>query len=272
MNLKTKLAAAMVFAASASVAQASTSTYNVAAVFGDGGVQGQTVFNGSFDWDGTSVTNFSGLLSESMWEWNTTSTPNMFSRTMMNGSTQYETVYGSAGKNYETGIYSQGDAPLLALNYQLDNSLAVGSGLHAVSVFLKGAAGVADTRVFMDGSYDASVLDVDTGENISTKFGDATTRNWNAMFTLVFDAANPLNTASVLNSMQYADCNQLGMMGQACMTGVTANGLAGSMGGAPSTLSITEVAAVPVPAAAWLFGGALMSLFGASRRKSVMPA
>lgn len=30
--------------------------------------------------------------------------------------------------------------------------------------------------------------------------------------------------------------------------------------------------AVPVPAAAWLFGGALMSLFGANRRKKVLPA
>lgn len=29
---------------------------------------------------------------------------------------------------------------------------------------------------------------------------------------------------------------------------------------------------VPVPAAAWLFGGALMSLFGANRRKKVLPA
>lgn len=33
-----------------------------------------------------------------------------------------------------------------------------------------------------------------------------------------------------------------------------------------------ETAPVPVPAAAWLFGGALMSLVGARRRKSVMPA
>lgn len=33
-----------------------------------------------------------------------------------------------------------------------------------------------------------------------------------------------------------------------------------------------ETAPVPVPAAAWLFGGALLSLFGANRRKSVLPA
>lgn len=36
-------------------------------------------------------------------------------------------------------------------------------------------------------------------------------------------------------------------------------------------LSITA-SQVPVPAAAWLFGGALMSLFGANRRKKVLPA
>lgn len=38
-------------------------------------------------------------------------------------------------------------------------------------------------------------------------------------------------------------------------------------------LDITATASpVPVPAAAWLFGGALMSLFGANRRKKVLPA
>lgn len=267
MKLASKLAVAVALAASASMAQATT--YNVSAVFGDGGVQGVTTFDGSFDWDGSNVTNFSGLLSESMWEWNTTAS--MFSRTMMSGTTQYESVY-TGQKDYETGIYSQGDAPLLALNYQVDNSLTVGTGLHAVTAFLQGSAGVADTHALTGGGYDASVYDTSTFENLSTYYGVAgsgETRNWNAAFSLVFDVTDPTNTSSVLNSMQYIDCNQLGMMGAACMTGVSANGMAGSMGGAPSTLSIQ---AVPVPGAVWLFGGALLSLFGVNRRKSILPA
>lgn len=37
-------------------------------------------------------------------------------------------------------------------------------------------------------------------------------------------------------------------------------------------LNISQTSAVPVPAAAWLFGGAIMSLIGANRRKRVLPA
>ena len=66
---KIKLAAALVMAGSVSMAQAAL--YNVSANFFDGGIQGQTQFTGSFDWDGNTgtVSNFTGLLSESMWAW-----------------------------------------------------------------------------------------------------------------------------------------------------------------------------------------------------------
>jgi hypothetical protein len=40
------------------------------------------------------------------------------------------------------------------------------------------------------------------------------------------------------------------------------------MGGFPTSLSIT---AVPVPAAAWMFGSALLGLIGVNRRKSALP-
>jgi len=61
-------------------------------------------------------------------------------------------------------------------------------------------------------------------------------------------------------------------MGQTCMAGEPTGG--STMGGVAGSLNISAaaVSAVPVPAAAWLFGGALMSLFGANRRKSVLPA
>jgi len=78
----------------------------------------------------------------------------------------------------------------------------------------------------------------------------------------------------VLDKIVYGDCTDGGLMGVACMTGHSATdvGYNGTMAAYPSSLSITEVSAVPVPAAAWLFGGALISLVGARRRKNVLPA
>lgn len=274
MKLKTTLVASLLMAGGISVAHATT--YSVEAVFGDGGVQQQTLFNGTFDWDGSSVTNFTGKLSESMWEWN--EAEGMFSRemTMMgNTFTQLETVYGPEGKNYDPGPYSQGEPPLLSLNYTVDNSKSVAAGLHAVSTFLMSDGnGAADTNVYTGGGYDGSITSTYYGKNAPE------VRNWNAFFTLVFDENNPVGTYAFdfnnmpeqLLGMEYGDCNQLGMMGDACMTGLWNGGQGGSMGGMPGALTIAEVAAVPVPAAAWLFGGALVSLFGANRRKSVLPA
>ena len=92
--------------------------------------------------------------------------------------------------------------------------------------------------------------------------------NENAYFSFSFDTVGMM---ADISSMVYGDCTAEGlmMMGQVCMTG---SSLGGTMGATPLALSISEVSAVPVPAAAWLFGGALMSLFGANRRKNVLPA
>jgi len=269
MNLKKQLAVTLLLAGSVSAAHATT--YNVDAVFGDGGVQGETTFTGSFDWDGANVTNFSGNLSEAMWEWNDTA--GQFSRMNMMTSQMQLASSISGDHDYNSGGYSQGDAPLLSLTNMLDNSeiygASAGTGLHAVTAFLHNSTDVLEGTQTGSGVYNGG-YDLSEG---STYFGKDTfgnqTRNWNAFFTLAFDVNDPTNTALAVNSMEYADCNALGMMGAACMTGHVAGG---TMNGVPSTLSISEVSAVPVPAAAWLFGGALMSLFGANRRKTVMPA
>lgn len=100
-------------AANSSTAQAST--YKVDAIFSDGGIQGQTLFNGQFDWDGSSVSNFSGGLTQAMWVWDQT-------------KGEYTSRRGSDG--------SVGAAPVLDLAYQLDGtSSADGDGDVAVSVF-----------------------------------------------------------------------------------------------------------------------------------------
>jgi len=276
MHLKTKLAAVALILGSVSVAQATS--YTVSSNFSDGGVQGETNFNGTFDWDGTSVTNFTGFLSESMWTWDSTMMGGMgdfkngmgMSATMMEGNQGL--TAGTAYADLYATSYADGEAPLLNLTHQIASTTS--AGLVTTSVFLQDdGMGNADTDVIRAGGY--NVADPVNG---GTKLGffDGFTANQNAFFTLTFDAADPLNTLGLQTSSVYGDCSSLGLMsnmlsGSACMTGLS-DGANGSMGGTALALSISEVSAVPVPAAAWLFGGALVSLFGANRRKNVLPA
>ena len=282
MNLKTNLAVAALLVGSTSMAQATS--YDVSAVFNDGGVQQETTFNGTFDWDGSSVTNFSGFLSESMWTWSDAETAfqtGVPMPTEANPDPQPMTAGMMMLDNVDNSMTAmQGDAPLLNLTHQISSVTA--GGLVTTSVFLQSdGSGNADTNVTHTdfaggGGYDVSVP---TAGGLAYGTFGGTTANQNAFFTLVFDAANPLNTTlALVDSMTYGDCTALGLMnpmmtGTTCMTGYT-DGTTdlGSMGGGPLSLAISEVSAVPVPAAAWLFGGALMSLIGANRRKNVLPA
>jgi hypothetical protein len=246
------LATSVLLIANVTMTQAATS-YNVSATFSDGGIQGQTLFNGSFDWNGSSVTNFSGLLSESMWGWNATS--NDFKvGTKTAGPAYTGNVYAKPGG------YSANEAPLLNLTHQLASSTS--GGLVTVSTFLQNS-----TDVVSGGGYY-----VEGGNAMAYGYPNNAIRNNNAFFTLVFDASNPINTASTFNKIVYADETALGMMGPMLtgwvgMTGYGDSTNAGSMGGYPLSLIITQNAAVPVPAAIWLFASALagMGLFGRSK-------
>lgn len=228
MNLKTKLAAAMVLAASASMAQAASTTYSVDAMFQEPMAAYETYFDGTFTWDNVSntVTAFTGAMNNSM----------------------YDAVQD------------------MNLTYLLDQSV-VGNTVKA-TVFL-----VNSTKTFADGTFNT----IPQGNANEFKYIDPVTSvpNANAFFTLAFDKST---MAGLTTQMIYGDCTAEGLMmpmmtGPLCMTGYGTNMMTGgSMGGYTESLVITEVAAVPVPAAAWLFGGALLSLFGANRRKSVLPA
>jgi hypothetical protein len=246
----------------ANVPNAQATTYAVNANFSDGGIQGQTLFNGSFDWDGSTLSNFTGGLTQSMWAWQASSS------TYLNRMTA---GCGPMGNGNPCTLWDtdpntpDGNAPVLNLAYQLGGITAPdANGDVLATVFLKNT-----TDVFNGGGYD-------TGDKY--KFGgslpapDGNTPNMNAYFTLAFNALNPLNTLTAMSKIVYGDCTAMGLMGpmmtgNLCMTGHAGGG---SMGGAPVALTIAA-AEVPVPAAAWLFGGALMSLFGANRRKQVLP-
>lgn len=284
MNLKTKLAAAIMLAGSATMAQATT--YNVHAVFQDGGIQGITEFTGSFDWNGTTVSNFTGNLSESMFAWDATNKRWWDPLSNYNVASIYTgDIYDATNAN---GTYANGAAPLLHLTYDNVVPASVSNGQVTAMTFLKN-----DTNVVAGGGYE---IDGSKGGNAMAFGYDFTktpakqnqnARNNNGFFTLVFNAADPTNTAGLVNKFQYADETRLGMMGPYMtgwlgMTGLieaapdpaTGGPVYGSMGGFPTQLTITAAtsAPVPVPAAAWLFGGGLLSLIGASRRKRELAA
>lgn len=250
MNLKTKLAAAMVLAASASLAQATT--YNISATFTEpmismGGTVDDTLFTGSFDWNGTAGSNLQGTMNSSMS--NLTSNPNM--------SLTYN-------------LYSSASAP-----FTYPTGYQPPAGSYTMAVFLQNSINTYDGGI---GNAANPASNVPTGNNVFNAYNfakDGQNAAWdgNAYFLFTFDAADPTNTASFLKYMTYGDCTALGMMpGNTCMTGKTTSMMTGgTMMAYASDLSITA-APVPLPAAAWLFGGALLSLFGANRRKSVLPA
>jgi len=271
MNLKTKLAAGIIMLAGISAAQATT--YDVTGIFTEGSTNGvNTQFTGTFDYsfDGTSwgVSNFTGRMNEAM-----------------------RGTYTATGNDYVDGVPAAMGQPYP------NNMLTLGQNLQQADTGTAGTAGMVTATIFK--------------ENTSNVFynggytGDALTNNWykygasafgvpaivdqvaneNAFFTLVFDhdgMGNILSAglqtvtsnATLVNKMIYGDCTMgsLMSMGQTCMAGEPTGG--STMGGVAGSLNISAaaVSAVPVPAAAWLFGGALMSLFGANRRKSVLPA
>jgi len=232
MNLKTTLSASLLMLAGIPMAQATV--YNITAVFDEPVSQYPTTqFEGSFEFDGTDITNLKGTLSESMYS--PAGTPDL-TLEFMNGVSTGTTVDG-----FKT-----------ATVFRVDGSTDV---YHGGGYLGGGTAGL----FFKYGS---------TGF-----IGDGNTANENALFTLAIDPMNITGAftldshMNLVNSMEYGDCAAGGLMGpmltgNSCMAGeVTANS---TMGGIPLKFTVS---AVPVPAAVWLFGTALTGLLGVARRK-----
>lgn len=223
-SLMTKVAKPMMLAgalaAFAGAPSAQAETYTVSARFFDGGIQGETLFNGTFNWDGSALTSFSGGLTQSMWAWDAVSNTykNMKSASLAD-------LIANGG----------GQPPVLNLTYQLGSITAPdANGDVLASVFLKNS-----TDVFSGGGYLS---------NGPMKYGamDGNTPNMNAFFTLAFHATSPTNTSTALNKIVYGDATPYGLMmpmitGNMAMTGLVGGG---SMGGYPTHLTIV---AVPEP-------------------------
>ncbi len=274
MNLKTKLAASLLLAASASMAQAST--YSVTGDFLETMTNGvDTVFKGTFDWDGTTISNFTGTMNESMRGVWTAAPGHTYSNygafTALGAKTDMwptkNTYQGQVNHLAANGLW------MLNLNQNLIQS-DTGS-VHTATIFKENTS-----NVYKGGGYVG-----DPATNNFEKWGlnAGETVNENAFFTLAFthDAAGNITSLGLqtvaanpdlVNQMIYGDCSVGSLMGQAkgCMAGEpTGSSLMAATAG---SLEITQVAAVPVPGAVWLFGSALMGLLGVNRRKSVLSA
>jgi len=269
MNLRTKLAAGIIMLAGVTAAQATT--YTVDGMFNEPMVPGtanDTEFHGMFDanWDGSTwtVSNFSGRMNESMQGGYLASGADYVN---------YGTPSGAMGDGNHvndqiadigtTGLY------MLTLDQNLQQ-MDDGSRVTA-TVFKENTS-----DVYMGGGYDSPMMMMD-----SMKYTDGSGDvNENAYFTLVFDHDGMGNitslglqtAAAVVDGMIYGDCTVGSLMGGGSMCMAAEPMAVSMMGGTAISLDINAVSAVPVPAAAWLFGGALMSLFGANRRKKVLPA
>ncbi len=248
-------------------APAQAATYDVSAVFHDGGIQAQTLFNGSFDWDGTTVSSFQGLLSTSMWAWDSAAS-NFKNKKNMYMDAQYLDLANNCPGDVCTG-YAQGDPALLNLSYQLATSV---SGDYVTVTTFK----INSTDVVKGGGYDVWGTDPVSDPNNARAYGepDQNARNNNAFFTLVFDKNDPTNTSLTWNQIVYADETRFGMMGPMVtgwlgMTGHIDHGAGvGSMGGYPTSLTITAAVPEPESYAMFLAGLGLMGAI-ARRRRSV---
>ena len=227
MNLKTKLAAAALLLGSVSMAQATT--YDVMGeIFEPNAAVFNTTFTGTFDWNGTSLSNLMGTMNSSM--------DSPIEDLTLNQNLQWS----QTGTVVTASIFKENTSDVFS-----------GGGYATGGAFKYGNAAVS-----MMGTLIAPA--------------DGNVANENAYFSFSFDT---LGMVADVSSIVYGDCTPDGLMmgGQMCMTGHNI-GTGGTMDAMPLALNISEVSAVPVPAAAWLFGGALMSLFGANRRKNILPA
>jgi hypothetical protein len=269
MTRKTKVAAVITIACCASLAQAAS--YDVTANFYDGSIQGRTLFNGSFDWNGTTVSNFQGLLESSMWAWNTSTQrfTSGFDGTGVKMSPTYYSMVNNCTSSGCTG-YAQNESPWLSLTNQLVVDYS-NPNYVTVSTFK-----LNNTDVAAGGGYDVWGTDVDNDPNNPWAYGMPVNgaRNNNGFFTLVFDRADPTNTTMTWDQIVYTDNTRFGMMGPLVtgwlgMTGHMDHGAGvGSMGGYPMSLTITAAVPEPETYAMMLAGLGMMGVIARRRRKT----
>ncbi len=232
MNKLSLLGAALVLAGAQS-AHAALISYNVTTTWYEPETQPyDSIFTGTFVFDtvAKTVSNLQGTLTESM--------------------------TGGPGV----------PATELTLSYQLSSVYDASLGGLLVTTFRNN-----NTNTFwnMGGTTDgwSPAAGVAVG-GVYSGFPVAANNPGNAYARIFVNTTDPTTalTQGQIDKLAYADCAPGGMMGAVCMTGtsVAGYGAIGTMSGYPVSQTITP-SAVPVPAAAWFFGSALLG-FGAVGR------
>jgi len=237
--------------------QAGVATYNVDGTFFEPLTNGvNTFFKGSFDWDGTTLSNLSGRMNESM-----------------------QGGYVQVGNDYITGESNFDNAhQMLTLNQNLIQSTDA-NGVVTATIFKENTA-----DVYYGGGYDGLSTAFlkygfeGAGTGIFAIPADGNIANENAFFTFAFQTNatggitslglhNVTDNPALVNQMIYADCTTGSLMQNSCMAGEITTSSA--MRGTALSLNISQVSAVPVPAAVWLFGSALLGMVGVSRKRTL---
>jgi len=222
-------ATVLLFVNSVSV-QASVVTYNITGEFVEPVAKHNTIFNGSFEWDGSSISSFYGTMNSSMYDTNN--------------------INPVPGDSF----------PLINLGSMFVQSTGVDGKTITASVFKENSS-----NVFWGGGYQTGDA-IKLGETQNVPgigvFPDSFDENDNAYFSFSFDKTT---IVGLLDSIVYGDCTPGGMMGKICMTGHNLPG-GGTMAATPLSL---EISAVPVPAAVWLFGSSLLGMIGVSRKRTL---
>jgi len=235
---KFSLLCAAALLAGAQSAHATLITYNVTTTWYEPATQPKdSIFDGSFvyDTDSMAVSSLHGSLSESM-----------------------------TGMDASSMVW-------VPLNYQLETWYDSALGGTFAAVFKNN-----NTNTFFGGDGWSPQTGVASG-GVYYGFPNAAANPGNA-YALIFVPNDPAAalTQPQIDKLAYADCTPTapggmmmggGMMGSVCMTGTSLAGYgkAGTMSGYPLSQTITP--AVPVPAAAWLFGSGLLGLSGTARRR-----
>lgn len=230
------LAAAALLVSVGMPAHAALINYNVTTTFFEPETQpNDSIFIGTFTFDtvAKTVSNLKGTLTESM------------------------TGMGGMG-----GM--DGGMTELSLNYQLSSIYDPTLGGLLVTTFRNNNTNTFTTLFGGDGwTPEAGVA----SGGVYYGFPGAGNNPGNAYARIFVNTTDPTAalTQAQIDKLAYADCAPGGMMGAVCMTGtaVAGYGAIGTMSGFPVSQTIS---AVPVPAAAWLFGTAVAGL-GFMRRR-----
>jgi len=141
-----------------------------------------------------------------------------------------------------------------------ENSISGGSFTNLFSTGVGEIQGIANVTGDFSISYDLSVAPSTGIRNVTVENPD---ENITITSVIITDSASATIASAIFDGTGSWNMSAY-LFNTTTYTLTILGGLAGNFGGSVTT----TVSAVPLPAAVWLFGSALVGLFGASRRKS----